>query len=194
MFKHVKNLIRIFIMSIITLPVELSAYIIVPIVLLFVSKDDNNLPTMFSWYDDWKYGINGDPYWQGSDHAGSEEKARTYWWRVKWLTRNKATTFFHNVVGVKIDPAGYINHYGDPATEDQPLGHSGWQYIEYHKDGKMWPCYYFVYQYGNSSKCLRAYWGWKLKDYYPDMILGAKGRPVAMFSLMTFNPFKSFKK
>lgn len=196
--KHIKNIFRILAVTCIALPLELSAYIVVPLILLFVGKDDKRLPRAFRWYDDWKYGIDGDEYWVNpnqKDKPPTKEAAQTYKWRLKWLLRNKATTFMHEIVGVRLLPKGKIIQYGDDETEDQPVGHSGFQYIEYHYDGKMWPCYYWVRQWGSTGRCIRFYCGWKLKGYWPDLKKGIQGRPYAMFSNLTPpNPLKGFAK
>ena len=52
--------------------VELLTLVMVPLGLLFTKKTDDRMPRIFSWWDDYKYGVNGDPYWQGSEHSNGK--------------------------------------------------------------------------------------------------------------------------
>lgn len=190
---HLKNFARILLLTLVSTPLSLTAYIVVPVVLLLVPKEADRLPSWLRWYDDHKYGINGDEYWQGPEHANGHE--REYLWRLKWLTRNKMTTFAHEVLGVKVDKNAVVKHWGDIRTANRPIGHSGWQYIELHQNGKMYPCYYVVYQWGNTGRCFRMYAGWKLKDYAEyGAEQGSVGKPYAMFKSFIPNPLMGFAK
>src|SRR5512139_1124401 len=89
---------------ILELPLELLSFIVVPMACRFVSpgRDGiNRLPLWAKWWDEYTYGTDGDPYWQGPDHANGHQAE--YLWRVKWLLRNRLNTYSHTVSGFRAD-------------------------------------------------------------------------------------------
>lgn len=196
--KHVKNILKVFGIFLIELPLDLSSFIVVPIVLLFCKKEDARLPKYFAWYDDYNYGINGDLPWQGPEHSNG--KYREYRWRVRWLLRNRVNTFSVAILGLNSREITKLDISGDIETENKPVGHSGWQYIvATTKDNKKYFCYYVVYQYPFfKEKCFRAYIGWKLKDiaeeYFEDNILHNKPTRERIQFVFAVNPFMSFEQ
>lgn len=48
----------------IELPLEILAFFVVPIALLFCGKESEKLPRWAAWFDDPDYGINGDDGWR----------------------------------------------------------------------------------------------------------------------------------
>jgi hypothetical protein len=162
--KHLKNALRITFWTLVELPVMLLSFIVVPIALLFVKEEDNHLPSWAKWWETYDYDINGDPPWQGPEHANGQQ--RTYYWRLRWLLRNKAGYFSYTVTGFEIDETVVYRAWGDVYTSNIP-GHSGFLYAECDKGGKTYPCYYYVMQIGNTSRCVRLYFGWKFRHDRP---------------------------
>lgn len=184
----------------IKLPIDLFITITAPIVFLFIPKSAERMPKFLSWYEDYNYGINGDPYWVNpnmSDHAPSAEAARTYKWRVLWSWRN-ANVFAYKYLGVKtIDVVG-IEYRGDPQTSDNP-GHAGHQFIEVTlEDGSKRICYHGIIRWGSSKRCIRYYLGWKLKDQLDSFLRTGllRGEDPGLRRTLAFvfyvNPLKTF--
>jgi len=143
------------------LVVNLSAYIVVPIALLFCNPQDTNLPKWASWYDEVDYGINGDPYWKGPEHA--DGKQNTYWWRLKWLLRNNSTTFASKVLGFNNTNFNNFVFVGDTETSDQPIFHEGTIVAEVSTtDGNNGKMFYGIKQISDTNYCFRMYIGYKL--------------------------------
>lgn len=167
--KHVWNIISILGIWFITFWLDLLSFIVVPIALLFCGKNDHALPGWARWWETYDYGINGDPPWQGVEHANGRE--HTYWWRLRWLLRNRLGTFSYEVLGLPLIQVEY-SAAGDVMTGNIP-GHSGFLYAEAqvnaaHPDFYFaYPCYYFVRQWGSSEYCIRIYLGWKFRRADP---------------------------
>ena len=106
--------------------------------------------------------------------------------RWLWLWRNPAYTFGNEVCGAKIEPGMPIYWAGDPAISNRP-GKSGRLWI---MCGPYW-CYYRIFQWGKSGKCLRIYLGWKLKPL-AESEDNALAFPRYMLVLYV-NPFCSFE-
>lgn len=141
--------------------VNLGAWIVVPIALLFCGPQDENLPEWASWYDEIDYGINGDPYWKGPEHSNGHE--REYLWRLRWLLRNTATTFATKVQGFEYNKDDRFYAFGDSETSDQPVGHSGSIIATViTEENKQYHMFYGVQRIGNTSYCVRVYLGYKL--------------------------------
>lgn len=205
-------MLRIIGLIICEIPVEILSFVVVPIALLFCKPEDERLPKWATWWDDFKYGINGDPPWQGPEHANGHE--REYLWRVRWLLRNRANTFAHVITGFKAAKPEEmkIMHLGDPSTSNRP-GHSGWQYIELDQPDGHYVCYYFVHGYGETTqnvlnkiaglfgvtfkepRCFRAYLGWKLKGHAESYLRTGipEGREYVQF-VWAVNPVMGFAK
>src|SRR3990172_7477973 len=166
MKQKTKNVILIFSIQFIHFFVDLSAFIVVPLALLFVSEKNNHLPRWFRWYETYDYDINGDEPWQGWEHANG--KQRTYWWRLRWLLRNRVGTFSYEHMGFDLALVYKYRVVGDVYTNNRP-GHSGKLYAEalLHDGKTVIPSYYYVRQWGKSGRCLRAYAGWKFRRAEP---------------------------
>ena len=108
---------------IIELPLEILAFFVVPIALLFAKESDDHLLRCFRWfedaddfYDGQSAAINGDGGWR-RDHF-PPPKNRTYFARLCWLLRNRIGYFCVKYLGVKtsqIDPTS-IKTFGDPSV------------------------------------------------------------------------------
>ncbi|MBU0593370.1 MAG: hypothetical protein KKH74_06485 [Gammaproteobacteria bacterium] len=144
-------------------PVWAASWVVVPVALLMCSKDDDHLPRWAWWFDEPTYGINGDPYWRGPDHANGHE--REFLWRLRWLIRNSLGGWSHSVMGFHYSRIRAIKWSGDVATANRPVGHSGTLDITVTlDDGSERECLYIVRQWGSSGRCFRFYCGYKLKD------------------------------
>lgn len=165
--KHIKNILNILFTFCLEIPMEILGFILVPIILLFIPKSWDRLPKFLSWFDDYKYGINGDGEagvwgWKGPEHANGKE--RNYWWRLKWLYRNKINTFSHVVTGLDNSKIVMLQYTGNPYVSNQKP-EAGFLYIEATTDsGKKYCEYYWVKQWFNSKLCIRFRFGWKMKD------------------------------
>lgn len=142
---------------------EILTFFVVPFALLFCSEKDTRLPRLFRMWDDYKYGINGDQYWQGPEHANGQQTK--YIWRVKWLYRNRMNTFSHEVTGVDMTTCNKrVSYDGDIATTNTPFIHPGKVLVTVTTDKGTYQTFYCVIPW-SSRFCLRVYWGWKTRDW-----------------------------
>lgn len=141
------------------------------------------LPSWLSWFQTPDNSLNGDSGFK-SEHRLFRNDAdvdtnciKIYINQILWLIRNPGYGFDISVLG-RI-PSGARVVKGDPTTQDQPQGKSGFVFVEY---DNVWMLY-VVKQYGTSNKCLRFRMGWKLMN--EDMTKPAQ----IVFNLQ---PYKSF--
>ncbi|OSQ23555.1 hypothetical protein CCON61_08295 [Campylobacter concisus] len=116
-----KELLQLFGIIAIELPLELVSWLIVPIALLFCNKQSERLPKWARYfedasdlYDGENSAINGDSGWR-KEHF-KEPKNRTYFARLLWLYRNRIGYFSSRINGVKvseIEPSSVITQ-GNP--------------------------------------------------------------------------------
>ena len=156
---------------IIELPLEILAFFVVPIALLFAKESDDHLPRCFRWfedaddyYDGQSAAINGDGGWR-RDHF-PPPKNRTYFARLCWLLRNRIGYFCVKYLGVKtseIDPTS-IKTIGDPSVTSNGGKVSSWCKVECRlKDGRERFGYYRTIRWSKRFY-IRIYVGWKLMD------------------------------
>lgn len=159
---------------IIEFPLEILAFFIVPIALLFVKESDDHLPLCFRWfedaddfYDGQSAAINGDGGWR-RDHF-PPPKNRTYFARLCWLLRNRIGYFSVKYLGVKVldvQPSSVVTH-GDVLITQNKGRKSGFCKVECRlKDGRERFGYYREIRYTGflSGFYCRIYVGWKLMD------------------------------
>ena len=159
---------------IIELPLEILAFFIVPIALLFAKESDDHLPRCFRWfedaddfYDGQSAAINGDGGWR-RDHF-PPPKNRTYFARLCWLLRNRIGYFSVKYLGVKVldvQPSSVVTH-GDVLITQNKGRKSGFCRVECRlKDGRERFGYYREIRYTGflSGFYCRIYVGWKLMD------------------------------
>lgn len=141
-----------------------------PFVFKFLVKDEwEFMPkdSFLRYYQDYTYGINGDPMWVNpdlSDHPPTKEAARTWLWRTRWSRRN-ANVWEHehgcnnyNLADIKIEGDIWIRNRPVPAK-------SGFmKVVVTDKQGKKYTCKYTIKQWGNTGRCWRFYRGYKLQD------------------------------
>lgn len=185
-------IIKSFFMALLSFPVWLSKFIVVPIALAFCKESDEHLPKWAYWYDEPEYGINGDPYWKGIEHANGRE--RKYYWRLRWLSRNSIGGFSHSVMGFNSDRIRSLEWEGDPDTQNIPAAHSGRCYIKVTlDDGSIRECFYIVRQWGSSKKCFRGYFGYKLMDTLHSYLRGEGYNSRQVQDVFSPNPLMGFR-
>lgn len=158
----------------IELPLEILAFFVVPIALLFVKESDDHLPRCFRWfedaddfYDGQSAAINGDGGWR-RDHF-PPPKNRSYFARLCWLLRNRIGYFSVKYLGVKVldvQPASVVTQ-GDVLITQNKGRKSGFCKVECRlKDGRERFGYYREIRYTGflSGFYCRIYVGWKLMD------------------------------
>lgn len=147
------------------IPLEILAFFVVPIALLFCGKESEKLPRWAAWFDDPDYGINGDDGWR-NEHF-SNGKNRTYWARLCWLCRNRIGAFSAKYLGVKVEDidANTVRTQGDVfATYNKGQKNTECMVTCKMKDGRERFGYYREIRYGKSKWYCRIYLGWKLMD------------------------------
>lgn len=102
-----RELLQLFAIIAIELPLELVSWLIVPIALLFCDKQSDRLPKWARYfedasdlYDDENSAINGDSGWRKEHYPNG--KNRTYFARLRWLYRNRIGYFSSRINGVKV--------------------------------------------------------------------------------------------
>nr|WP_314788270.1 hypothetical protein [uncultured Campylobacter sp.] len=159
---------------IIEIPLEILAFFVVPIALLFAKESDDHLLRCFRWfedaddfYDGQSAAINGDGGWR-RDHF-PPPKNRTYFARLCWLLRNRIGYFSVKYLGVKVldvQPSSVVTH-GDVLITQNKGRKSGFCRVECRlKDGRERFGYYREIRYTGflSGFYCRIYVGWKLMD------------------------------
>ena len=159
---------------IIELPLEILAFFVVPIALLFAKESDDHLLRCFRWfedaddfYDGQSAAINGDGGWRREHFP--PPKNRTYFARLCWLLRNRIGFFSVKYLGVKVldvQPSSVVTH-GDVLITQNKGHKSGFCKVECRlKDGRERFGYYREIRYTGflSGFYCRIYVGWKLMD------------------------------
>ena len=102
-----KELLQLFCIIAIELPLEVLGYLIVPIALAFCDKNSERLPKWARWFEDANdyyngenSAINGDSGWRKEHYPNG--KNRTYFVRLLWLYRNRIGYFSSRINGVKV--------------------------------------------------------------------------------------------
>lgn len=102
-----KELLQLFCIVVIELPLELASWVVVPIALLFCNKQSEHLPKWAryfedasDYYDGENSAINGDSGWRKEHYPNG--KNRTYFARLRWLYRNRIGYFSSRINGVKV--------------------------------------------------------------------------------------------
>lgn len=102
-----KELLQLFCIIAIELPLEVLGYLIVPIALAFCDKNSERLPKWARWFEDANdyyngenSAINGDSGWRKEHYPNG--KNRTYFARLLWLFRNRIGYFSSRINGVKV--------------------------------------------------------------------------------------------
>lgn len=165
----------------------LACWLLAPFVVPFAA--DGHLPPAFWWMETPDNSLDGDNGWK-TEHwqwrYSLPDPLANYVGRVGWLWRNPAYAFALDVLGAPIPLGAVATITGDIKTSDNP-GHAGHLFI---RVGDYWE-YYLVIPYGSTGRCLRARFGWKLKDYAEAVARGEQLSTVAMYAIYA-NPLKGF--
>ena len=199
-----RELLQLFCIVVIELPLEILGYIIVPIALAFCNKQSEHLPKWAryfedasDYYDGENSAINGDSGWRKHYPNG---KNRTYFARLRWLYRNRIGYFSSQVNGVdveQIDPTT-VTAVGDIHITDNKGEKSSWCKVTCKlTNGKTRFGLYKIIKYSNKFYC-RIYIGWKLMD-----IVGMNEKNKSTYlesddkkwlkTVWSINPFKRIK-
>lgn len=158
-----------FIFLIVNQVTNLISFPLVPIFVLFVTKE-NKLPKCLYWFDTFDCDLSGDPGWKEQNRPYLiEDNAFKRWVnRWRWLWRNRMYGFSYSILSVKyVKATDIIAYTGDidigncgPAAKSGSFFKTitrgkwitGFQYYRI-KQYKRWP-----------NKCTRLLIGWKLAD------------------------------
>lgn len=166
--------VKFIILLIISLLFKLLAYILTPLLVLFV-KPNGYLPNWLYWFSTVDHNLDGDKGWIEHSRPIKVEKTKLdkYRNRVHWLWRNSADGFASSVLGVTT--GFYKEEYivkGDHLVTNGPLGKSGFVARYYKKHGRLEAFqFYYIRRYKHwPNKCIRINVGWKMfngPDYSP---------------------------
>lgn len=166
------------------IPYNLIGFFVIPLALAFTSRDSEHRMAFGNAWNEYFYGINGDPYWREAHPDYTR-----FWWRLMWLYRN-ADNWLVEKFGIPTADIISVSTIGDRSTSNRPFGHSGRLNIMVTlRDGTMHESTYIVHQWGNTGRCLRIYIGWKLKDVLSD----DAPRPI-IAPVFAINPLMGFVK
>lgn len=169
-----KELLQLFCIVVIELPLEILGYIIAPIALLFCDKQSERLPKWARWFEDANdtyngvnSAINGDSGWR-KEHF-KEPKNRTYFARLLWLYRNRIGYFSSRINGVKvseIEPSSVITQGNPRVTSNGGVISDFCKVTCKLKNGRTRFGLYKTIRYKGflSGFYCRIYLGWKLMD------------------------------
>ena len=169
-----KELLQLFAIIIIELPLELISWVVVPIALLFCNKQSERLPRWARYFEDASdyyngenSAINGDSGWRKEHYPNG--KNRTYFARLMWLYRNRIGYFSSRINGVKvseIEPSSVITQGNTKATSNGGTVSDFCKVTLKLKDGRSRFGLYKTIRYKGflSGFYCRIYIGWKLLD------------------------------
>ena len=169
-----RELLQLFAIIIIELPLELISWLIVPIALLFCDKQSERLPKWARYFEDASdyyngenSAINGDSGWRKEHYPNG--KNRTYFARLRWLYRNRIGYFSSRVNGVKvseIEPSSVITQGNPKITNNGGLVSDFCKVTLKLKDGRTRFGLFKTIRYKGflSGFYCRIYVGWKLMD------------------------------
>lgn len=169
-----KELLQLFCIIAIELPLEILCYLIVPIALAFCDKNSERLPKWARWfedandyYDGENSAINGDSGWRKEHYPNG--KNRTYFARLRWLYRNRIGYFSSRINGVKvseIEPSSVRVQGNIKVTSNGGAVSDFCKVTLKLKDGRSRFGLYKTIRYKGflSGFYCRIYIGWKLMD------------------------------
>lgn len=169
-----KELLQLFCIVVIELPLEIASWLIVPIALLFCDKQSEHLPKWARWFEDASdyyngenSAINGDSGWKRRHFK--EPRNRTYLARLLWLYRNRIGYFSSRINGVKvseIEPSSVRVQGNIKVTSNGGAVSDFCKVTLKLKDGRSRFGLYKTIRYKGflSGFYCRIYIGWKLMD------------------------------
>ncbi len=204
-----RELLQLFCIVVIELPLEIAGYIVVPIALAFCNKQSEHLPKWAKWledasdlYDGENSAINGDSGWRKEHYPNG--KNRTYFVRLLWLYRNRIGYFSSRINGVKvseIDPSS-IRVQGNPKVTSNGGTISDFCKVTLKlKDGRTRFGLFKTIRYKGflSGFYCRIYIGWKLLDVaemneYNKATFMQPDDKAFLKSVWAINPIKRVKR
>jgi len=204
-----KELLQLFYIIAIELPLEVLGYLIVPIALAFCDKNSERLPKWARWFEDANdtyngvnSAINGDSGWR-KEHF-KEPKNRTYFARLLWLYRNRIGYFSSRINGVKvseIEPSSVITQGNPRVTSNGGVISDFCKVTCKLKNGRTRFGLYKTIRYKGflSGFYCRIYVGWKLLDVaemneYNKATFMQLDDKEYLKSVWAINPFKRVKQ
>lgn len=203
-----KELLQLFCIIAVELPLEILGYIIVPIALAFCNKQSEHLPKWARYFEDASdyyngenSAINGDSGWRKEHYPNG--KNRTYFARLRWLYRNRIGYFSSRVNGVKvseIEPSSVITQGNPRVTSNGGVISDFCKVTCILKDGRTRFGLFKTIRYKGflSGFYCRIYVGWKLMDvaemneYNKDTFMQSDDKAF-LKSVWAINPFKRAK-
>lgn len=203
-----KELLQLFCIVVIELPLEILGYIIAPIALLFCNKQSERLPRWARYfedasdlYDGENSAINGDSGWRKEHYQNG--KNRTYFARLRWLYRNRIGYFSSRINGVKvseIEPSSVRVQGNIKVTSNRGVISDFCKVTCKLKSGRTRFGLYKTIRYKGflSGFYCRIYVGWKLLDvaemneYNKDTFMQPDDKAF-LKSVWAINPFKRVK-
>ena len=203
-----RELLQLFCIVVIELPLEMLGYIVVPIALLFCDKQSERLPKWARYfedasdlYDGENSAINGDSGWRKEHYPNG--KNRTYFARLLWLYRNRIGYFSSRVNGVKvseIDTSSVRVQGNIKVTSNGGVISDFCKVTLKLKDGRTRFGLFKTIRYKGflSGFYCRIYVGWKLLDvaemneYNKDTFMQPDDKEY-LKSVWVINPFKKVK-
>lgn len=156
-YRLIRNLAVLFCIA---LPLEISGWFILLVVLLFVPKTQLKLPRAFIWFD------CADMY-VGRDYSVYQAVcAQGYWARYLWLAwRNPCNYFGYTHLSFIFNSTGkYLIANPNEFNVGNTTGAiPGFRYIEYVQNDGTYYEYCWIKKW-NSAKCLRFRMGWKIEN------------------------------
>lgn len=204
-----KELLQLFGIIAIELPLELVSWLIVPIALAFCNKQSEHLPKWARYFEDASdyyngenSAINGDSGWCKEHYPNG--KNRMYFARLRWLYRNRIGYFSSRINGVKvseIEPSSVRVQGNTKVTSNGGVISDFCKVTLKLKDGRSRFGLYKTIRYKGflSGFCCRIYVGWKLLDvaemneYNKDTFMQPDDKEY-LKSVWAISPYKRVKQ
>ncbi len=140
------------------LPNMLAIIFLTPIAMLF-APESGYWPegSMWRYFAEWKWGLDGDPYWKAKYGSGVKD----WWTRCLWVWRN--ANIWESEHGVNANNIVKLEYEGEPMVGNHPLVEGSLAIHAWDKDGKRFWAYYDVKKLSD-TRCHRSYIGWKLQE------------------------------
>lgn len=200
-----RELLQLFGIIAIELPLELVSWLIVPIALAFCNKQSEHLPKWARYFEDASdyynginSAINGDSGWRKEHYPNG--KNRTYFARLRWLYRNRIGYFSSRINGVKvseIEPSSVRVQGNTKVTSNGGVISDFCKVTLKLKDGRSRFGLYKTIRYKGflSGFYCRIYVGWKLLDVagmneFNHALFKEADDKAFLKSVWAINPFK----
>mgnify|MGYP003085384135 CR=1 FL=1 len=200
-----RELLQLFGIIAIELPLELVSWLIVPIALAFCNKQSEHLPKWARYFEDASdyynginSAINGDSGWRKEHYPNG--KNRTYFARLMWLYRNRIGYFSSRINGVKVsetEPSSVRVQGNTKVTSNGGVISDFCKVTLKLKDGRSRFGLYKTIRYKGflSGFYCRIYVGWKLLDVagmneFNHALFKEADDKAFLKSVWAINPFK----